>query len=260
MRRPVYRSSYKSSYKPRSIRHSESRAKRGLIFTLVGILIATFVFFMWGLPFIIGQLSFLNKRDTPIDVSSLKIDEAIAPPVLYIPYEATNSASLPISGYAAPLSKVEIYIDDEIKSQTSTDSEGKFTTDPVLLNLGTNNIHAVTISDSDKKSLPSKNIKLYYSSEKPKLEVSEPNDGTEIKGGEKKVKVAGLTDINNSITVNGSTVIVDSEGNFQTMLALNDGDNTITVVASNSFGNSNQVERKVKYTPQDPSPSPSPSP
>jgi len=215
---------------------------------------------MWGLPFIIGQLSFLNKRDKPIDASELKIDEAIAPPVLYIPYEATNSAALPISGYASPLSRVEVYIDDEIKSQVSTDSEGKFTTEPIPLNLGTNNIKAVTLSDSNKKSLPSKNIRLYFSNEKPTLEISEPADGAEINGGDKKIRVAGKTDVNNHVTINGSTVIVDSEGNFQTVLALNDGDNTVSVVSSNSFGNSNQIERKVKYTSQEPSPSPSASP
>ena len=212
----------------------------------------------WGLPFIIGQLSFLNKRDKPIDVEALKIDEAIAPPVLYIPYEATNSASISISGYAAPLSKVELYIDEEIKSQVNTDSEGKFETAPVALNLGTNNINAVTINDKDKKSLPSKNIKLYYSNEKPELSVSEPGDGAEIKGGDKKVRVAGKTEANNSVTVNGSMVIVDSEGNFQTVVALNDGDNTLKIIASNSFGNTNETERKVKYT-QEGAPSPSPS-
>lgn len=257
------RRSYRpSTFKPRSIRHSESRAKRKLILTLVSVLAGIFILFNWGLPFIIGQLSFLNKRDKPIDVTALKIDEAIAPPVLYIPYEATNSASLAISGYAAPQSRVEVYIDDEIKAQTATDTEGKFTTDAVVLNLGTNNIHAVTINDSDKKSLPSKNIKLYYSSEKPKLEIGEPADGIEIKGGDKKVKVAGKTDVNNSVTINGSTVIVDSEGNFQSVIALNDGDNTLTIIASNSFGNSNQLTRLVKYTSQEPSPpaggSPSP--
>lgn len=255
--RRTYRS---TAFKPRSLRHSESKAKRRLIFTIVGILIASFVFFNWGLPFIIGQLSFLNKRDKPVDVNTLKIDEAIAPPVLYIPYEATNSANLSISGYAAPLSKVELYIDDEIKAQTNTDSEGKFTTNPVALNLGTNNINAVTINDSNKKSLPSKYIKLYFNNEKPKLEISEPGDSAEIKGGDKKVKLAGETDVNNSVTVNGSTVIVDSEGKFQTVIALNDGDNTFTVIASNSFGNNNQIQRIIKYTSQDPSPSPSPSP
>lgn len=258
--RRTYRS---TAFKPRSLRHSESKAKRRLIFTIGGILIASFVFFNWGLPFIIGQLSFLNKRDKPIDVNTLKIDEAIAPPVLYIPYEATNSANLPISGYAAPLSKVEVYVDDEIKAQINTDSEGKFTTNPIALNLGTNNINAVTINDSNehssskrKKSLPSKSIKLYFSNEKPKLEISEPGDGAEIKGGDKKVKVSGETDVNNSVTVNGATVIVDSEGKFQTVIALNDGDNTVTIIASNSFGNNNQIQRIIKYISQDPSPSP----
>lgn len=256
MRRQMYR----SSFKPRSLRHSESRAKRKLIFTIVGILIACYVLFNWGLPFIIGHLSFLNKKNTPVDVEALKIDEAIAPPVLYIPYEATNSASLPISGYAAPLSRVEVYIDEEIKAQVSTDSEGKFETGPIALNLGTNNISAVTINDSDKKSLPSKNIKLYFSNEKPELVILEPGDGAQISGGDKKIKVAGKTNVNNSITVNGSTVIVDNEGGFQTVVALNDGDNTITVIASNSFGNSNEIARIVKYVPQDSSPSPSANP
>lgn len=255
MRRPIYR----SSFKPRSLRHNESRAKKKLIFTLVVILGLTYVLFVWILPFLIGQLSFLNKRNTTVDAESLKIDEAIAPPVLYIPYEATNSASLEFTGYAAPLSRVELYLDGEIKTQTSTDSEGKFTTPPVTLNLGTNNITAVTISDSEKKSLPSKIIKLYYSNEKPTLEVSEPTDGAVITG-DKKVKVSGKTDVNNSITVNGSTVIVDSEGNFQTIIPLNDGENVLVIKASNTFGNNAETSRKVNYPPSEPSPSPSANP
>lgn len=254
MRRPVYR----STFKPRSLRHSESRAKRKLIITVVVILVISYVFFMWVLPFLIGQLSFLNKKNTTVDAESLKIDEAIAPPVLYIPYEATNSASLEFSGYAAPLSRVELYIDGEIKTQTNTNSEGKFTTPAVDLNLGTNNITGVTISDSDKKSLPSKNIRLYYSNEKPKLEVTEPADGTNITG-DKKVKVSGKTDANNSVTVNGSTVIVDGEGNFSTIIPLNDGENTLVIKTSNTFGNSQETTRKVNYASSDASPSPSPS-
>ena len=255
MRRPTYR----SSFKPRSLRHSESKAKKKLIFNLVIVVVLIYVFFNWGLPFLLGNLSFLNKYKSVKPVEEVKIDEAIAPPVLYVPFEATNSASLPISGYATPLSKVEIYIDDELKSQTNTDAEGKFTSDPIVLNLGSNNLYALTINDKDKKSLPSKTIKLFYSNEKPTLEVREPADGTEIKGGDKKVKVVGKTDPNNSVTVNGSTVIVNSEGNFQTQININDGDNVIAVVSSTNFGTSNQMERRVKYTPQDASPSPSPS-
>lgn len=255
MRRPTYR----SSFKPRSLRHSESKAKKKLIFNLVIIVVLIYVFFNWGLPFLVGNLGFLNKYKTVKPAEKVKIDEAIAPPVLYVPFEATNSASLAISGYATPLSKVEIYIDDELKSQTTTDSEGKFTADPISLNLGSNNLYALTINDKDKKSLPSKTIKLFYSNEKPTLEVSQPADGMEITSGDKKVVVSGKTDPNNSVTVNGATVIVNSEGNFQTTININDGDNVITVISSTNFGTTNQTERRVKYTPQA-SPSPSPSP
>lgn len=219
-----------------------------------------FVFFNWGLPFIVGSLSFLNKNKPSQTLSETKIDEAIAPPVLFIPFESTNSASLPISGYATPLTKVELYVDDELKSLLQTDSEGKFAAESISLNLGTNNIYAVTVNDADKKSLPSKTIKLYYSNEKPALEVTQPTDETEIKGGDKKVIVSGKTDPNNSVTVNGSTVIVNSEGNFQTSIGINDGDNVITIIASNNFTNTNQIQKTVKYTPQEPSPSPSVSP
>lgn len=256
MRRPVY----KSSFKPRSIRKSESKAQRKLIFNLVVVVILVFVFFNWGLPFIIGSLSFLNKTKPQQAETETKIDEAIAPPVLFIPFEATNSATLAISGYSTPLTKVEIYLDDELKSALQTDAEGKFTAESIILNLGTNNIYAVTVNDADKKSLPSKTIKLYYSNEKPALEVNQPTDGAEIKGGDKKVVVSGKTDPDNSVTVNGSTVIVNSEGNFQTSIGINDGDNLITIIASNNFTNTNQIQKTVKYTPQDPSPSPSASP
>lgn len=254
MRRPTYS---RSSFKPRSVRHSESKARNRLIITLVVIIGLIFIFFTWVLPFIIGHLSFLNSYKSKDSAEVVTIDEAIAPPVLFIPYEATNSASIPISGYATPLSKIEVYINDSLKAAINSDADGKFTTDQVGLEDGTNNIYAVTLNDAGKKSLPSKTIRLLYSNDKPILSVSEPADGTEIRG-DKKVKVAGKTDPNDTVTINGSTAIVNSDGIFETFVPLNDGDNTLTIVAANSFGNNTQTTRLVKFIPQDASPSPSP--
>lgn len=254
MRRVVYR----SRFKPRSVRKSQSKATRNLIFNLIIVVALVFVFFLWGLPLIIGSLGFLNKNKPLTQVEDVKVDEAIAPPVLYIPFEATNSATLSITGYATPLSKVELYIDNELKSNVNTDSEGKFSAESINLNLGINNIYAITVNDQDKKSLPSKTIRLLYDNEKPLLEVSEPSDNAEINGGDKKVRIAGKTEPENSVTVNGATVIVNSEGNFQTEININDGDNTITIISSNSYGNTNQIQKAVKYISQEPSPSPSP--
>ncbi len=97
--------------------------------------------------------------------------------------------------------------------------------------------------------MPSKVIKLIFNNEKPQLEIFEPTDGAQIKGGDKKVKVVGKTENLNSVSVNGLTVIVNNDGGFTIEVPLNDGDNTISIVVTNNVGNSTQIEKKVTYTP-----------
>lgn len=238
----------RSSFKPRSLRRYESKAKNKLLSTIVigGILVLIFLF--WGLPTLIGGLSFINKlKDSPKIVT--EEDAAIAPPVLNIPYEATNTAAIRINGFTTPNSDVEIYIDDKLKTTTRSGTDGRFTTDEITLLFGTNNIYGKTVNEGGKKSLDSKTIRLVYSNEKPKLEISSPTDNQEIKGGDKKIVVAGKTDPLNSINVNGTTAIVNTEGNFNMTLNINEGDNFIKIVAADNFGNTNQIERKVIYTP-----------
>ena len=94
----------------------------------------------------------------------------------------------------------------------------------------------------------SKNIKVYFNNEKPKLEVSSPSDNQEIKGGDKKIRVTGNTDPQNTVAINGASVIVNGAGDFASDVTINDGDNTITIVTTNSFGNSTSIDRKVKYS------------
>ncbi len=243
-----YNYSQRNSFKPRSLRRFENRAKNKLLTTTVigGILIILFL--IWGLPTLVGGLTFLNKlKNTPKQDTAIA-DSAIAPPVLNIPYEATNSAAIKINGFATPNSKVEIYIDDELQTTTTTQSDGIFLTDNISLRLGTNNIYGKTLSPENKKSLDSKTIRLVYSNAKPKLNLSSPPDNQQIKGGDKKINVAGKTDPLNSIMVNGTTVIVSNDGNFNTTIGINEGDNFLTIIATDQFGNTNQIERKVTYS------------
>lgn len=243
------RYSSSSKFKPRSVRRMEKNSKRNLVITgLVGVLVLFFLI-TWGLPAIIGGLSVFNVFKPKEEVKSVLEDPAIAPPVLNIPYEATNSAEIRISGYATADSKVEIYIDDELKTVAETSLDGDFKTDPIELSMGTNNIYGKTVESEDRKSLASKTIRVIYNNEKPKLEISEPGDGTKIKGGDKKVKVSGNTNPDSFVTVNGFAVIVNNEGNFTTSISINDGENKILVVATNPVGNSTQAERTITYDP-----------
>jgi hypothetical protein len=244
---------YGGGYKPRSVRRLQKKSTKRLIFSLVLGLVLIYFIISWGLPALIGSLSFLNKfKAQPAKVESIE-DSAIAPPVLNIPYEATNTAEINISGYSQSDSKVEIYIDDKLESSVGTLGDGSFRAEGVSLGLGTNNIHGITIIEDEKgeakKSLPSKNIRVLYSNDKPTLEVSEPSDGMEVKGGDKKVKVSGKTDPENSVSINGITAILSSEGNFSKEVSINDGENTISIESVNDVGNKTTEQRKVIYTP-----------
>lgn len=200
------------------------------------------------LPELVGGLSFLNKFKPSAKSDTVSDTTTLAPPVLNIPFESTNSANLRISGYATPKTTVKIYIDDELKSTSQTLDDGTFQTNSLALNLGTNNIYGKVSDEKNHQSLPSKTIKLTYNSDKPKLDLNGPADNTQIKGGDKKVTVSGSTDPDDSISVNGTTVIVNSDGSFSTTVNLNDGDNNLTVTATNSFGNITTVSRKVNYS------------
>lgn len=239
------------NYTPRSLRRLERKSKRNLFLSIGLIVFFLYLIIAWGLPALIGGLSVFNKFKPSSPKPSAIEDSAIAPPVLNIPYEATNSASIRISGYATPQAKVEIYLDDELKTVAETDENGNFTSDNVELALGNNNISSKTVLNSSgdiKKSLASKSIRLIYSNEKPKLDLSSPSDNQQIKGGDKKITVSGTTDPSNNLTINGSTIILNQDGGFSKDIQINDGDNTITVVATDSIGNSTKIERKVNYS------------
>ena len=239
---------YRTTYTPRSVRHEKNKARNRIIFAIIAVIILGYLSLTWGLPALIGGLTYITHFNSKPAPKAVDEDIAIPPPVLNIPYEATNTATFAFTGYTSPDTKVEIYLDDDLKDTVSVKSDGSFTTSELPLALGTNNIYGKTLV-GDKKSLASKNIKLYYDSEKPKLDVSSPSDNQEIKGGDKKVRVAGNTDPQNSVAINGSTVIVNGAGEFAGDLNINEGDNTITITATNRFGNSVSVEKKVKWSP-----------
>lgn len=248
--RPRYSSSSRSNtFKPRSVRRAEKKTKKHLLLTIIIVIILGYFLLSWGIPGLIGSLSVFNKlkADDKKVVTNIS-DSAIAPPILNIPFEATNSANLVINGYASSESEVEIYLDDELKSTTTTDSNGSFSISDITLSKGQNNIYGKTVN-GEKTSLPSKTIRIVFNDDKPRLDISEPADGHEVKGGEKKVNVIGATDPDNLISVNGQTTIVNSDGTFSLTVSLNDGDNTINILATTPIGNISKAERRVKYTP-----------
>jgi hypothetical protein len=244
------------SYRPvprRPVRNFSDRRqtktlKIKLVMIALLVLFLIYALFAWILPELIGGLSFLNRYKASSKPTSL-ISESptLAPPVLNIPFEATNTATIRVKGYAQPLSKVEIYVDDELKDTTETSLDGNFNAESVDLSLGTNNVYGKTVDDKDNKSLPSKSIKVIYNNEKPKLDLSSPADDAKFKGGDQKVTVSGSTNPGNTLTANGLQIIVGTDGNFSQSIPISEGENNITITSTDSAGNTTSVSRKVTY-------------
>lgn len=239
-----------SSYRPLSTRRKDRKAKKNIIWTVILIIFLLYALITWILPNLIGGLSLVNKLKSapPSIVPIINEDATLAPPVLNIPYEATNTGTIKIKGYASAQTQVDIYVDDQLKSTTTTDENGNFLAENIDLSLGTNTIYGKTSNDK-ANSLSSKPIRIIFTNEKPKLTLTSPSDGQLIKGGDKKVTVSGSTDSLDEVTANGLKIIVNSDGNFSQTFAINEGDNQISVVSRDSAGNQNQISLKVTYQP-----------
>jgi hypothetical protein len=235
------------AYRTRSAKRISRKGKRSLLTTIIIIVVLLWVTLTWILPNLIGGVGFVKSKVNPSSTNGSNIpDTGLAPPVLNIPYEATNSAKIDISGYGSTDTKVKIYIDGDEKSEVDVSSDGTFVAKDIELSLGTNNISAKTI-DKDKESLDSKTIRLILDTEKPKLEVNEPSDGSTTK--ERRIKITGVTDTGSQVFVNGNQTIVNSDGSFNGDYSLSDGDNNLTIKALDKAGNSTEVTRKVTFQP-----------
>lgn len=230
----------------RSARRLARKSRRNFIITLFIIGILIYATIQWILPYFINGIGLINSIIKPSKKIITQNDVSLAPPVLNIPYEATSTAQINISGYVTPHIKVSIYVDDQLKDSTEALEDGSFEVRNVTLSLGTNNIYGKS-SDEKSESLPSKLIKVIYDNEKPTLEIHEPEDGKEIQGGDKKIKISGKTEPEAQVFVNDGRVVTNSDGTFSTDYPLNDGDNILTIKAVDEASNETETVRKVIF-------------
>lgn len=244
----------------RATRRLARKSKNRFLITVIIVIFLIYATLAWILPAFIGSVGFVTNIIKPAQKPVVQTSQnaALAPPILSIPFEATNSSQIDIKGFGTPDSKVRLYIDGELNETTDVGSDGSFTFQNISLNLGINNIYGTTLDDQDKQSLrsedlkeslPSKTIRLIFDNQKPPLSINEPEDNKQIQGGDRKIKISGKTESGVKVFINGTQVIVDKDGNFSSEQQLNDGDNIFTIKAIDAASNSAEIQRKVTYTP-----------
>ncbi|MEA3249804.1 MAG: helix-turn-helix domain-containing protein [Patescibacteria group bacterium] len=83
----------------------------------------------------------------------------------------------------------------------------------------------------------------------PQVTVSSPRDG--LVTFDRSLVVAGRTEREVSLLINGKPVNIDGEGNFSDKLDLHDGLNVIEVVATKKHGKETKVTRRIIVEPRE---------
>lgn len=220
-------------------------------FFLIGLTLAFIIFLLsFGFKVIINGSLFINQlaNGSKNSTDGIKTEQALTSLLVDPPPSATSSSSLLVTGSTVNFDAVEIYLNTEKITEGPVVGD-IFSEEITGLEKGENRIYVIAKSKKTKDTKKSPEFTVLLKTEKPMLEISQPNDNT--KTNKQEIKIEGKTDKETYIKINGQPIVVDSQGSFQSLYKLNDGENTIEIVAEDIVGNQEKKTLKVTYTKDD---------
>lgn len=234
----------------RLVRTNEKQNKKQIISFIVGIVILLFLLTEFGpmLINIFGNLTY-SLRGNQNSTGQITEQQIIGVPTLNNVPTATNSATISFTGVSPDVNgSVEIYNNGNLTDTISVENNTDFSVNGLSLSNGENDITARFLKNG-KNGTFTKNYVVQYVRTKPTLSVTFPSNNQTFTRADQSITVAGTTDPANTVTVNSSRAIVNSDGSFSYLVQLNNGDNTITIQATNPAGDTTQQQLKVTYNP-----------
>ena len=233
----------------RLTRRNEKQTKKQLYMSVGGIIATLFILYQLGPIVLTGTGAFLDslfgKNKTQINyLSNAPYQTPIIDPIP----TATPSSELVISGktiYSEGI--VEIYVNDDLVKETDVLETNDFQT-IIILTTETNTIKARYVN-GEKTSGFTDEYQVAYVKDAPTLEITFPSDNATLSKGDQQITITGKATPDSSLTVNGRIAIVASDGTFSHTLNLSEGENKITVEASNTAGKKTEKTITVSYRP-----------
>jgi len=222
----------------------KNNRKTFLLGFVVVVLLVLVVLF--GFSFLVRFTAFLGERK---EVNSGVVKDNQLPPLpprIFVPFEATNSAAINVSGTAESGTLIELEKDDILLDTINVDDDGEFIFENVLLNLGNNLFSAVAVAADGKRSEISKEVMVVFDNEPPGLEMSNPVEDS-LTVDYEDFDVVGKVDNDVSVTVNGRIGLIDSEGNFKVKIQLQPGKNNVEIKVRDLAGNETSKIIEITY-------------
>lgn len=229
----------------RLVRVEERREQKRLVYSLLGIVAIIVFIALFGLKILVG-FSLLVDRirgGSPVPTPSQAL---LLPPTIDPLPEATNSASLTVTGSAQAGMTLIVYLNNNEAKKMTVPDNGNFTFQ-LTFSDGPNALSAKILDDKGSSSELSNIVAVIIKKSAPILELEKPVDNSSFSGDQNKVEVSGKTEEGVSVTVNDRLIITSSDGSFHTTVSVSEGDTIIRVVATDQAGNTTKIERKVTY-------------
>lgn len=239
---------FRGSRSSSSEKNQPSRSSGWLVFLFFVLIVASLgAFFEYGLPYLARFSEILGGFEG--GESNEVTTDAIppSPPQLKPLPEATNSATLSITGEAEPKSEVTVFLNGDEAKKTVVDSEKEFSLSKIDLTEGENYIFALAKDLAGNVSQRSVRQVVVLDKEAPELQVTKPEDGQNFPEDKQEITIEGKTESDAVVHINERQIVVDLDGNFSATYSLSEGANDIVVVAQDKAGNQTKEELTVHY-------------
>ena len=229
---------------------SRRQFKTNVVLLVVALLVVFYLLFTVGFKFLLNSSVFfanIFSRETPEPLNKTN-DVYGSVDVDQIPV-ATNSATIVVSGSVVNYDLLVFYINGKRVKEKELAGTDSFSEEVGDLQKGNNEVYVKAETSDGKNKKTTDTYTDLYKPEKPKLEISEPADRSTVHTTE--VTVKGKTDKEVYIRVNGLPVVVNAQGDFDATVRLKDGENTITIEATDVAGNLESKTLVVTYQKED---------
>jgi len=225
-------------------KNNDQITKKTVFFGFLTIVIVA-ALLIFGLPFLIKFSVFLGESKKTTGNSN-KVLPPLAPR-LVIPFEATNSAKIDVSGFAESKVTVELFKNEVSIGKTEVTENGDFNFKDVSLDEGDNNFSAVASAENNGSSDGSASIDVVFDKNPPSLTLTNPSESS-LSVDYTDIDIIGITDKGSSILINGRMAMVDNYGNFKLRWQLNTGKNDLEVIARDTAGNETKKNISITYS------------
>jgi len=225
--------------------HRQKTIRKNLFFVILAFILLVCFIFSYGIKILLATSAFIantfNKNKAENSLTA-KDDFYGTIDLDGIP-DATNSASIILSGRIINYDKIQVFLNDEKVEEKIATENFHINVDNLIE--GNNTIYLIAQSTKNSSTKKSDNHTIIYKKNDPNLEIISPKN--DEKTNKDEITVVGKTDKEVIIKINNMPVVVNTLGEFQNSVKLQSGENKIIITAQDIAANIKTKEIKVIY-------------